>query len=90
MKAIEFKSKLSKNHILIPQNIQAELGNTDEKNVQVIILFDDQDIKEYKVEELSVDLAKDELESINRGLKDFEEGKIHSHETVQKLYGKYL
>ena len=90
MKAIEFKSKLSKNHILIPRKIQSELGNTDEKNVQVIILFDDQDIKEYKVEELSVDLAKDELESINRGLKDFEEGKIHSHETVQKLYGKYL
>jgi len=43
MKAIEFKSKLSKNHILIPRKIQAELGNTDEKNVQVIILFDDSD-----------------------------------------------
>jgi len=43
MKAIEFKSKLSKNHILIPRKIQAELRNTVEKNVQVIILFDDSD-----------------------------------------------
>ena len=31
----------------------------------------------------------DELESINRGLKDFEEGKIHSNETARKLYEKY-
>lgn len=43
MRAIEFKSKLSKNRILIPRKIQAELRHTDEKNVQVIILFDDSD-----------------------------------------------
>lgn len=43
MRAIEFKSKLSKNHILIPRKIQAQLKNTDEKNVQVILLFDDSD-----------------------------------------------
>lgn len=43
MRAIEFKSKLSKNHILIPRKIQAQLRNTDEKNVQVILLFDDSD-----------------------------------------------
>lgn len=43
MRAIEFKSKLSKNHILIPRKIQAQLRNADEKNVQVILLFDDSD-----------------------------------------------
>lgn len=35
-------------------------------------------------------LNKEEIESIKRGLKDFEEGKIHSHDTAQKIYGKYL
>ena len=35
-------------------------------------------------------LNKEELESINRGLKDFEEGKIHTHDTARKAYEKYL
>lgn len=35
-------------------------------------------------------LKKEELESIERGLKDLEEGKIHSHETARKVYEKYL
>ena len=35
-------------------------------------------------------LNKEEIESIKRGLKDFEEGKIHSHETARKIYEKYL
>jgi len=35
-------------------------------------------------------LKKEELESINRGLKDIEEGRVHSHESVKKLYEKYL
>ena len=35
-------------------------------------------------------LKKEEVESINRGLKDFEEGRIHSHETARKIYEKYL
>ncbi len=35
-------------------------------------------------------LKKEELESINRGLKDFEEGRTHSHETARKTYEKYL
>jgi len=29
-------------------------------------------------------------ESIERGLKDIEEGRVYPHETVQKIYGKYL
>ncbi len=35
-------------------------------------------------------LKKEELESINRGQKDFEEGRVHSHETARKIYEKYL
>jgi hypothetical protein len=35
-------------------------------------------------------LKKEELESIERGLKDLEDGKIHSHETARKVYEKYL
>jgi len=35
-------------------------------------------------------LNKGELESIERGLKDLEDGKIHSHETARKVYEKYL
>jgi predicted transcriptional regulator len=37
-----------------------------------------------------IEVTKKELESINRGLKDFDEGNIHSHETALKIYGKYL
>jgi predicted transcriptional regulator len=35
-------------------------------------------------------LKKEELDSINKGLTDFEEGRIHSHETVRQIYDKYL
>ena len=35
-------------------------------------------------------LKKEELESINRGLKDFEEGRVQSHKTAQNIYDKYL
>lgn len=35
-------------------------------------------------------LKKEEIESIHRGLKDFEEGRIHSHDTARKIYEKYL
>ena len=43
MRAIEFKSKLSKNRILIPRDIQSEPRDIDEKNVRVILLFDSSD-----------------------------------------------
>jgi len=47
--------------------------------------------EEYsKSKDWSDSLKKEELESINRGLKDFEEGRIHSHETARGIYGKYL
>ncbi|HKL33300.1 MAG TPA: hypothetical protein VJ919_12240 [Tangfeifania sp.] len=35
-------------------------------------------------------LKEDEMESINRGLKDLEEGRVHSHNTARDIYGKYL
>ena len=31
-----------------------------------------------------------EKESIERGLKDIENGKVHSHDSAKKIYGKYL
>ncbi|MBN1925736.1 MAG: hypothetical protein JW798_07870 [Prolixibacteraceae bacterium] len=35
-------------------------------------------------------LKEEEIDSINRGLKDFEEGRVHSHITARKIYEKYL
>ncbi len=35
-------------------------------------------------------LKKEEIDSINRGLKDFEEGRIHSQDNARKIYEKYL
>jgi RNA polymerase-binding transcription factor DksA len=94
MKAIEFKSKLSKNRILIPKKIQSVLQSKDEKNVRVMIFWEEEneanDLKSYSTNEAPIDIANDELESINRGLKDIEDGKIHSNETARKLYEKYL
>lgn len=93
MRAIEFKSKLSKNRILIPKRIQSELRNAGEKNVRVMILFDDSMNREdeaYKDEKESQDLTQEEMESINNGLKDFDEGKTHSNDSARNLYGKYL
>ncbi|MCF8297976.1 MAG: hypothetical protein K9J13_10565 [Saprospiraceae bacterium] len=36
------------------------------------------------------DISISEKESIERGMKNIEEGKVHSHETARKLYEKYL
>jgi len=47
--------------------------------------------KEYsKSDDWWNSLKKEEIESINRGLKDIEEGRVHSHETSWKIYEKYL
>ncbi len=94
MKAIEFKSKLRNNTIHIPKKVQNEIMNAEEKSVRVLIFFDDEsdgaEAKAYEIEDAPIDVANDELESINRGLRDFEEGKVHSNETARKLYEKYL
>ncbi|MCF8358356.1 MAG: hypothetical protein K9H26_06330 [Prolixibacteraceae bacterium] len=43
MKALEFKSKVKDNQILIPSNIQPELKSPKD-NIRVIVLFEDSDI----------------------------------------------
>jgi len=44
MRALEFKSKIKNNQILIPTKIQSELKTNDDKDVRVIVLVDDSDI----------------------------------------------
>lgn len=36
------------------------------------------------------EINQEEKESIKRGLKDIEEGRVHSHETAKNIYEKYL
>lgn len=36
------------------------------------------------------EISIEEKESIQRGLKDIEEGRVHSHETAKSIYEKYL
>jgi hypothetical protein len=91
MRAIEFKSKIRNQSIYIPKMFQPELKDAVGKNVRVMIFLDeDLDSSDCKSINSTVDYTKDEMESINRGLKDFEDGRIHSNETVRKLYAKYL
>jgi hypothetical protein len=44
MRALEFKSKIKNNRILIPTKIQTELNVKKDKDVRVIMLVDDSDI----------------------------------------------
>ncbi len=44
MRALEFKSKIKNNQILIPTKIQSELKTDDDKDIRVIVLIDDSDI----------------------------------------------
>ena len=44
MKALEFKSKIKDNKILIPVKIQSEFNSNQDKNVRVIVLMDDSDV----------------------------------------------
>lgn len=54
MKAIEFKSKIRNNQIIIPSNIQSEFGTVKERNVRVIILIDDSEkLDKYQFREAS-------------------------------------
>lgn len=41
MKALEFKTKIKNNRILIPLRIQSELKTNQDKDVRVIVLIDD-------------------------------------------------
>lgn len=41
MKALEFKSKIKNNRILIPASLQSELYTNQDKDIRVIVLIDD-------------------------------------------------
>lgn len=43
MRALEFKSKIKNNQILIPERIQFEFRSKQNRNVRVIVLIDDSD-----------------------------------------------
>ena len=44
MRAIEFKSKIRENSILIPRRMQSEFKNEVDKNVRVVVLMEDTEI----------------------------------------------
>ncbi len=44
MRALEFKSKIKDNRILIPTGIQSELKTDQDKEVRVIVLIDDSEL----------------------------------------------
>jgi hypothetical protein len=44
MRALEFKSRIKNNRILIPTKLQTELKVNQDKDVRVIVLVDDSDI----------------------------------------------
>jgi len=46
--------------------------------------------KNLKKEKHPDEITKREIDSLNRGLKDIQEGKLHSHKSVKKIYEKYL
>jgi hypothetical protein len=46
MRAIEFKSKIKNNQILIPVKLQSELKSKRDKDVRVIVLIDDSETAE--------------------------------------------
>ena len=48
MKAIEFKSKIRENRILIPRKIQPELITRHDKSVRVVVFIDDSDVYDEK------------------------------------------
>lgn len=43
MRALEFKSKIKDNQILIPSKLQSELNANADKEVRVIVLLEDSD-----------------------------------------------
>jgi hypothetical protein len=50
MKALEFRSKIRNNQILIPHRLQSELATDQDRDVRVIILIDDPEMNDYSLE----------------------------------------
>jgi len=48
MRALEFKSKIRENKILIPRRMQSKLILAREQKVRVVVLLEDSDIYEEK------------------------------------------
>ena len=48
MRAVEFKSKIREDKILIPRRIRSELYNGAEKSVRVIVFLEDTEEKAYR------------------------------------------
>ena len=48
MRAIEFKSKIRENKILIPRRIQSELITGSDRHVRVVVFVDDSDVYDEK------------------------------------------
>jgi len=48
MRAIEFKSKIRENKILIPRNIHAELVSEYGKTVRVVVFVEDSEVYDEK------------------------------------------
>ena len=49
MRAIEFKTKIRENKILIPRRIQPELIAGQDKNIRVVVFVDDSDVYDEKI-----------------------------------------
>jgi len=48
MRAIEFKSKIIENKILIPRKIQSEFMHVCDKRVRIVVFVEDSDVYEEK------------------------------------------
>lgn len=48
MRAVEFKSKISENKILIPRKMQFELVEECDKTVRVVVVLEDSDVYDEK------------------------------------------
>jgi hypothetical protein len=44
MRALEFKSKIKNNQIIIPTGIQSELKSNQDRDIRVIVLIDDSEL----------------------------------------------
>jgi hypothetical protein len=49
MRAIEFKSKIRENRILIPRKLQPQFLDRDDKSIRVVIFLEDNDVYDEKV-----------------------------------------
>jgi len=48
MRAIEFKSKIRENKILIPRRIQPELNTVYDKSIRIVVFVEDSDVYDEK------------------------------------------